>query len=178
MTKSNRTRNRTGQPSWLKAGAAGTAIVIGVVVISDSPKASSELANARPVAAISAPNEGPASKATPGQKAAQAAYDAGFRGKDLETVLAVARAESDFRSIDNAGLNSDGSVDYGVFQINKRQHPRLFNRYSWRSVRDNARMAKAVHDEAHGFSPWSSYTSGDYRAHLSEARTLAAGVSK
>ena len=55
--------------------------------------------------------------------AAEAAYAAGFRGDELVTMVAIAGAESGWNySLNNAGMNSDGTTDYGMWQINEGAH--------------------------------------------------------
>lgn len=176
------TKKVSGYDAIMACGVVAVLTVGGIALSKEVPANPEQLA-ATPAAASKPATTAKPTKSTPGQKAAQAAYDAGFRGETLVIMIAIADQESDFRSIDNAGLNKDGSVDYGVWQINKRQHPGLFRKYNWKSVGDNARMAKIVFDEKvngkrRGFTPWASYNSGAYRQNLATARTLAAGVTK
>ena len=50
-------------------------------------------------------------------------FDQGLRGEDLKRMWAIGMRESGGRpSVDNAGTNSDGSIDYGLFQINGSAH--------------------------------------------------------
>jgi cell wall-associated NlpC family hydrolase len=116
------------------------------------------------------------------------AAQAGFAGSSLVTAIAVALAESSGNTwaINN---DADGSQDQGLWQINSVH----FSEFPG-SVRDpgqgsiaavgasrlfdpatNAIAAWVVSGGAANFAPWSTYTSGAYRAHLAEAQT-AAGV--
>lgn len=55
--------------------------------------------------------------------AARAAMQAGFEGEELVTMVAIAGAESNWRpEINNAGMNRDGTTDYGMWQVNRGAH--------------------------------------------------------
>lgn len=50
-------------------------------------------------------------------------YDNGLRGETLKRMWAIGMRESGGNPrVDNAGTNSNGSVDYGLFQINDKAH--------------------------------------------------------
>ena len=83
---------------------------------------------------------------------------AGFSGQDIVTAVAVALAESSGRT-DATNHNSDGSTDYGLWQINS-VHADLLNSGNWQTPLDNAKMAKSVHDAAGSWRPWSTFNSG------------------
>lgn len=101
------------------------------------------------------------------------AADAGFSGDDLVIAVAVALAESGGRS-DAVGTNGDGTRDYGAWQINDRAHADLFDRFpQWGYGPDNARMAHAVW-AASGWSAWTTYKNGKYRAFMDQGRQGAA----
>jgi hypothetical protein len=95
------------------------------------------------------------------------AWKAGFRGAGQTTVVAIAMAES---GLDPAAINTntDGSVDRGILQINSRWHPEVTDACAF----DPAcafRAAFAISHQGADFSPWSTYQSGAYRAHLAAA---------
>lgn len=78
-------------------------------------------------------------------------------GDDAENALKVAQCESGFRTvICNDGLNRDGTVDCGIFQINSNVHG--IDRKWLKNYRINIAAAKQLHDEWGNWSPWySSY---------------------
>jgi hypothetical protein len=84
---------------------------------------------------------------------------------DLNIAVAVALAESRGNA-EAEHHDSDGSTDYGLWQINT-VHSDLLSRYKWWLPIDNARMAFEVFVEAgYRWTPWSTYTSGEYRKYL------------
>lgn len=103
---------------------------------------------------------------------AQWAIQAGFSGQDLVTAVAVALAESNGR-IDATNTNSNGSTDYGVWQINS-VHSDEFAKYpQWWSV-ENADMAHDIYAAAgNQWTPWSTFTSGKYTSFLLQATSAA-----
>lgn len=66
--------------------------------------------------------------------------------------LRVAHCESRFGR-DRLNVNSDGSVDTSVFQINNRWHSQRGNLLDWR---ENIKIAKEISDEQ-GWYPWVCY---------------------
>lgn len=59
-------------------------------------------------------------------------YAKGLRGDTLQRVWAIGMRESSGRpGVDNAGLNRNGSVDYGLFQINSVHAPWLKKTFGW-----------------------------------------------
>lgn len=106
------------------------------------------------------------------------ATQGGFQGEDAVTAVAVALAESGGHT--NARhVNADGSTDYGVWQINAKWWPDLFERYPlWWSV-DNAVMAKEVRTRGRrGWGEWTTYRTGAYRLYLPSARDAVANPDR
>lgn len=117
---------------------------------------------------------GPVGQAGAGASvAAQAARQAGFTGTDLLLAVAIAGAESTWQP-GASHLNSDGSTDYGMWQINS-VHATLLASGDWRDPFDNARMAHTVWADASGWTPWTTFSSGAYLQHLPAARAAVAG---
>lgn len=106
----------------------------------------------------------------PDAQIAGVAKAAGFTGKSLVTAVAVALAESGGNPSAVNRSNSNGTSDYGLWQINS-VHADLLRTGSWSNPSDNARMAFSVWRAAGGsFSPWTTYTNGLHIAYLSRAR--------
>lgn len=53
-----------------------------------------------------------------GEQVAQMAYDAGFRGEDLVSVVAISKRESGWKPTAFNGNRATGDVSYGLMQIN------------------------------------------------------------
>lgn len=93
------------------------------------------------------------------------ATQAGFPADQAPTAAAIALAESS----GNAGashVNSNGSTDYGLWEINS-VHGALLAGKNWRDPVVNAQMAFRVWSDAgRKWSPWSTYKSGAYTKYL------------
>lgn len=103
-----------------------------------------------------------------------AAYKAGFRDDDLVTAVAVSLAESGGNpGINNAGMNSNGTVDYGLWQINSVHGPDLGEIYD---PYVNAEWAfKVFTGRNRTWAPWSAYNNGAYARHMTTARNVVNG---
>lgn len=92
---------------------------------------------------------------------------AGFPQSDHVIMVAIARAESGFRTDAVNTANSNGSVDRGLFQINS------IHRYDAnRLVSDatyNTECAKRIYDGS-GIRAWSTYNNGAWKQFENEAR--------
>lgn len=99
---------------------------------------------------------------------------AGFPESVHVTMVAIARAESGFRveAVNNA--NSNGSSDYGLFQINS------VHQYDSRRLTSdaayNTQCAKSIYD-SQGLRAWSVYNNGAYQQYVNEARQGVAQAS-
>jgi hypothetical protein len=92
----------------------------------------------------------------------------GWRGADAATAEAIAHAESGLNS-QATNENTDGSTDYGLFQINS-VHRDILAGGNWADPADNAAMAYQVWLQAgRSFSPWVTYWNGSYRQYLGQA---------
>lgn len=95
------------------------------------------------------------------QTIAAAAIAAGFPADQIATAVAVALAESGGDAT-ATHHNSNGSTDHGLWQINS-VHKSILASGDWRLPSINARMAKAVWDNAgHKWTPWTTYKTGSY----------------
>ncbi len=111
---------------------------------------------------------------TPTQIANYAAA-AGFSGTDLAVAVAIALAESSGNTT-ATHRNGNGSVDYGLWQINS-VHSDLLNS-SWSDGAVNAKMAYAIYSRAgNRFTDWVTYNSGAYTLYLPQA-TVGAAAAK
>jgi cell wall-associated NlpC family hydrolase len=90
---------------------------------------------------------------------------AGFPAGDQATMVAIAKAESGFRT-DATFNDANGTVDRGLFQINS------VHGYDPNQLFDptfNTQCAKKIYD-GQGLRAWSTYTSGKYQQYMAEAR--------
>jgi hypothetical protein len=108
---------------------------------------------------------------------AQYAAAAGFSGVDLATAVAIALAESggDPSVIGDKSLAPTNGPSYGLWQINigSRANPQ----YAGANLLDpqtNAAIAYQMY-LAHGFTPWTTYTSGEYGMFETPAVMAATG---
>ena len=106
----------------------------------------------------------------------QFAIDAGFTPEQARTMGAIGMGESGGNpGIDTvqSGLdpNKSGEYSIGIFQINAQAHGDKLAKlgYTEDDLRDpakNAQVAKMVHDEVGGFTPWSVYKSNKHTPYL------------
>lgn len=108
---------------------------------------------------------------------AQLVKQAGFPQSVHVTMVAIALSESGGRVEVVSPFNSNGSKDFGLFQINS------IHGYVERDLTSdaafNTRCAKAIYDKQ-GLRAWSVYNNGKYEARMNEARqgvAQAAGVT-
>jgi surface antigen len=101
------------------------------------------------------------------------ARGAGFSGNALSIAVAIAMAESggNTTAIDR---DSNGSVDYGLWQINTVHgyNPSLLQQPAY-----NASAAYAVSSRGTDFTPWVTYNSGAYRRYLTSGVSVSSGTS-
>jgi hypothetical protein len=85
-------------------------------------------------------------------------------GTDCRVALAIQRAENPQGKCEIYHYNSDGTLDWGYFQINTvhLKRPGL-NLRDLLDCRANIDFAYQLYRERGGFTPWSTYNSGLYR---------------
>jgi hypothetical protein len=88
-------------------------------------------------------------------------------GPACRVALAIQRAENPQGKCEIYHYNSDGTLDWGYFQINTvhLQRPGLVLR-DLLDCRANIDFAYSLYTESHGFSPWSTYKTGAYKKFL------------
>jgi hypothetical protein len=88
-------------------------------------------------------------------------------GSDCRIALAVQRAENPQGKCEIYHYNTDGTLDWGYFQINTvhLKRPGL-NLRDLLDCKANIDFAYQLYQEKGGFTPWSTYNSGRYRQFL------------
>lgn len=103
-----------------------------------------------------------------------AAAAAGFTPVEILVAIPLAYAESGGNP-EATNHNSNGSTDYGVWQINSI-HKEILASGNWADVRDNAKMARQVYLNAGGsWEPWSAYNNGAYLKYADRGREYVPG---
>lgn len=88
-------------------------------------------------------------------------------GSACRVALAVQRAENPQGKCEVYHYNSDGTLDWGYFQINTVHLKRRgVNLRDLLDCKANIDLAYRLYTENHGFTPWASYNSGAYRKFL------------
>ena len=89
-------------------------------------------------------------------------------GADCRIALAIQRAENPQGKCEIYHYNSNGTLDWGYFQINTvhLERPGL-NLRDLLDCKANIDFAYQLYQEKGGFSPWSTFKSGRYREFLS-----------
>lgn len=96
---------------------------------------------------------------------AQMMHNAGFPTAAIPTGLAIMQAESGGNPA-ATNHNTNGSTDYGLFQINS-VHSSILQSGNWQDPQSNINMAYQVYKNAgNSWSPWSTYNSGAYQRYL------------
>ncbi|MDQ2842790.1 MAG: hypothetical protein M3Y72_17475 [Acidobacteriota bacterium] len=90
-------------------------------------------------------------------------------GPDCRIALAIQRAENPQGKCEIYHYNSDGTLDWGYFQINTvhLKRPGL-NLRDLLDCKANIDFAYQLYIEKHGFTAWSTYNNGAYRRALRE----------
>jgi len=106
--------------------------------------------------------------------------------KTLVTATAVALAESGGNEKIVSPVNSDGSTDVGLWQINsvhRRDHPTWTT--AWlQNPANNASAMAVISSNGSNWAPWSAYKNGKYKQYLTQAqhavdtRPIGAGVGQ
>jgi hypothetical protein len=88
-------------------------------------------------------------------------------GSECRVALAIQRAENPQGKCEIYHYNSDGTLDWGYFQINTvhLKRPGL-NLRDLLDCKANIDFAYQLYLEKHGFTPWSTFNSGAYRRYL------------
>lgn len=90
--------------------------------------------------------------------------EAGFPASEVNTAVAVAMAESGLKT-DATNNNTNGSTDYGLFQINSI-HQSILSEGDKFDALDNSKMAYKIWKQAGGkWTPWVTYNTGAYKKH-------------
>lgn len=90
--------------------------------------------------------------------------------------VAIALVESNGVTDAVGGPNTNGSKDYGLWQINDKAHPDLLRQFKWEDPTDNYHMANSLyHGRGEKFTDWSTYNSGLYATRMAEATAAWAG---
>lgn len=96
-----------------------------------------------------------------------AAYQAGFRGADIDLAVAVAMAESGGQE-GATGTIAPGEYSVGPWQINMSAHSRYISEQAARDPYQAAKYAyHLVNNTPQGWNHWSAYSQGTYRPFLS-----------
>jgi hypothetical protein len=98
---------------------------------------------------------------------ARVAKRAGFRGQGWVISVAVSLAESGGWTRARH-INTDCSVDRGLWQINSYWHREVSNGQAFKPRRA-ARAAYRISAGGSDWRPWTTYDNGAYRAHMAQA---------
>jgi hypothetical protein len=92
---------------------------------------------------------------------------AGVPSGDAGTMTQISGAESGYGANVVSGMNKNGTVDYGVFQINNGAWPQFGgSKVATMSLDDQAAAAAVVYNKQ-GLGAWSTYNSGAYKGYSS-----------
>jgi hypothetical protein len=90
-------------------------------------------------------------------------------GSDCRLALAIQRAENPQGKCEIYHYNSDGTLDWGYFQINTVHLKRTgLNLHDLLDCKANIDFAYQLYREKGGFTPWSTFNNGAYRQFMGE----------
>ena len=95
----------------------------------------------------------------------------------LTTGVAVVLAESRGDRTAVGGPNSDGSKDYGLWQINDKANADVLKNGDWSNSLDNTKMALVIY-KRQGWKAWATYNSGSYKKYLDGAIPMGDAVKE
>lgn len=83
-------------------------------------------------------------------------------GTDCKTALAVSWAENGTRQCDRVNINSNKTLDVGVFQINSVHMKKGFTLSDLADCKKNVDIAFGIF-KVQGWTPWVAYKNGSYK---------------
>jgi cell wall-associated NlpC family hydrolase len=119
----------------------------------------------------------PAALSSSDQQLVNYAQQAGFKGSELPTALAIIKAESGGNPNAINTANRNGTTDTGLFQINS-VHSNWTKGMNLYDPLQNAKAAYKIYTDAgKSWSPWSTYNSGAYVKYLPKNTTTTVPLS-
>ena len=108
---------------------------------------------------------------------AQTAWGVGFHGGALVNAVAIADAESGF-VLEATHVNTGGSTDYGLWQINTYYHPEYNASQLLSSASYNATAAYNISGAASdaSWTQWTTFLNGAFVSYLTVARNAAQNI--
>lgn len=106
---------------------------------------------------VSLPTAEAASPLTPIQQ-----YICDTFGSDCRVALAVQHAENGTMQCDRFGINKNGTIDVGLFQINSVHLKKGYTLSDLADCRKNVDIAFELF-KAQGWTPWVAYNNGSYK---------------
>lgn len=87
-------------------------------------------------------------------------------GNDCKLALAVQKAENGTMQCDRFNINKNGTVDFGVFQINTVHLKKGYKISDLIDCKKNVDIAYEIYSQQKGFQAWVAYTNGNYKKFL------------
>ena len=83
-------------------------------------------------------------------------------GKDCRTALAISHAENGTRQCDRINVNSNKTVDTGIFMLNSVHFKKGYTMNDFTDCHKNIDIALALYKQQ-GWTPWVVYNTGAYK---------------
>ena len=99
------------------------------------------------------------------------AVAAGFSGRALDTIVAIAHAESLFDT-QARHTNIDGSIDRGILQINNKAWPMVSDAQADDPAYAFSFAYASISHQGSNFTPWSTFNNGDYWQYLPQISAM------
>lgn len=98
----------------------------------------------------------------------------GFSGEGLRMAYAIMMAESGGNPLAR-NVNSDGSIDRGLFQINNKWHPEVTDAMAYNAAM-NAAAAFRISGAGSNWNAWSTFKNGSYKKFYNAALMMKGGI--
>lgn len=86
-------------------------------------------------------------------------------GKDCRLALAVSQAENGTRQCDRFGVNTNKTIDVGIFQLNTVHLKKGWKLADLTDCKKNIDYAYEIY-QAQGWNPWVAYANQSYKKFL------------
>ena len=146
----------------------GVGLVFGPFVGGSSSTAGKQTNTGNQAASGTNPNVPTSGGALSATAVAALANAAGVPVDQLATAVAIAMAESGLNP-NATNVNTDGSVDRGLWQINNAAHPDVSDSSAFNPV-TAAQDMLSISDGGTNWNPWVTYQTGAYLQYLPEAQ--------
>jgi hypothetical protein len=104
------------------------------------------------------------------------ALSAGFVDENVDTIVAIAQAESDLMPL-RQGINTDGSLDRGILQINSHWHAEVTEEQAYNPTQSFV-QAFRISGGGADFNAWNTYKNGSYKQFIEGVQPMLSSTGE